>query len=171
MLEIIHSRTAIVSCMDERGVLDGMPDFVGAFKARTAPDELWLIGPASSAGALLAHASGHLGRAGSSGLAVDVSDGWSVLTVRGAGTAQVWERFSENPIPAGRPAFVQGAVAAVPTKAVVFDSLIHFLIPAPLGYHLPHRILHGCADLAPRMADPADFVLHPTATAAKGGVL
>ncbi|MEK6611732.1 MAG: hypothetical protein AABZ29_02990 [Gemmatimonadota bacterium] len=171
MLEIRQSRSAIVSCLDERGVLDGMPDFAGAFKARTATDELWLIGPASSAGALLAHATDHLVRAGTSGLAVDVSDGWSVLTVQGAGTAQVWERFSENPIPAGRPAFVQGAVAAVPTKAVIFDSCIHFLIPAPLGYHLPHRILHGCADLAPRMADPADFVLYPTAIIASGGVL
>lgn len=168
MLEIMQSRSAIVSCLDEGGVLDGLPDFAGAFKARTAADELWLIGPASSAAALLAHATQHLVRAGSWGLAVDVSDGWSVLTVRGAGTAQVWERFSENPIPDGRPAFVQGAVAAVPTKAIVFDSCIHFLLPAPLGYHLPRRILHGCADLAPRTADPADFVLCPTATLTSG---
>lgn len=170
MLEITHSRTAIVSCMDEHSVLDDMPDFITAFKARIAPDELWFIGPASSACALMVHASGYLDRSGSSGLAVDVSDGWSVLTVKGAGSEQVWERFSENPIPAGRPAFVQGAVAAVPAKAVIFDSLIHFLTPAPLGYHLPHRMLHGCADLDPRMAEPVDFVLNPIWPAAKRGV-
>lgn len=159
MLELTASRAGIVSCLDERGVLDGMPDFPGAFKARTAPDELWLVGPASSAGAMLAHAGRHLESAASHGLAVDLSDGWSVLTVRGQEVPLVWERFSENPIPAGRPVLVQGAVAMVATKAIVFDTHIHFLNPAPLGYHLPRRILSGCPDLSPRLTPPAEFEL------------
>jgi hypothetical protein len=166
--------------MDEGRVLDSMPEFAGAFQARTAPDELWLIGPASSARDLFAHARRHLSRVGSWGLAVDVSDAWSVLTVQGTGTASVWERFSENPIPAVRPAFVQGAVATVPAKAVLSDYCIHFITPAPLGYHLPRRILQACRDLAPRMTDPSDFalhsaasefVLHSTASVAREGAL
>ena len=159
MLELTPSRAAIVSCLDEGGVLDGMPDFPGAFKARTAPDELWLIGPASSAAALLAHAGRHLEGAASHGLAADLSDGWSVLTVRGSEVSLVWERLSENPIPEGRPVLVQGAVAMVATKAIVFDTHIHFVNPAPLGYHLPRRILNGCADLAPRLTPSAEFAL------------
>lgn len=159
MLELIPSRAAIVSCLDERHVLDGMPDFKGAFKARTAPDELWFVGPASAAADLLAHADRHLQAAASHGLAVDLSDGWSVLTVRGPEVSLVWERFSENAIPEGRPVLVQGAVAMVATKAIVFDAHIHFLNPAPLGYHLPRRILNGCADLAPRLTPPAEFAL------------
>ncbi len=159
MLELTPSRAAIVSCLDEGHVLDGMPDFKGAFKARTAPDELWIIGPASAAADLLAHAGRHLGGASSHGLAVDLSDGWSVLTVRGSEVALVWERFSENPIPEGRPVLVQGAVASVATKAIVFDTHIHFVNPAPLGYHLPRRILNGCADLAPRLTPPTEFAL------------
>ncbi len=159
MLELTASRAAIVSCLDERHVLDGMPDFEGAFKARTAADELWLIGPASSAAALLAHAGRYLASASSHGLAVDLSDGWSVLTVRGSEVPLVWERFSENPVPEGRPVLVQGAVATVATRAIVFDTHIHFINPAPLGYHLPNRILNGCADLAPRLTPPAEFAL------------
>jgi hypothetical protein len=127
---------------------------------------MWLIGPASSAAVLMAHAEDHLRRAGTSGLAVDLSDGWSALTVHGDVTDRVWERFSENAVPADRPAFVQGAVAGVAAKAIVVDSLIHFLVPAPQRHHLPHRILHGCADLSPRMLDAADFVLHPGTPAA-----
>lgn len=159
MLELTSSRAAIISCLDEGRVLDRMPDFKGAFKARTASDELWLIGPASAAADLLAHAARHLEGAASQGLAVDLSDGWSVLTVRGSEVPLVWERLSENPIPEGRPVLVQGAVAMVATKAIVFDTHIHFVNPAPLGYHLPRRILKGCADLSPRLTEPAEFSL------------
>ena len=166
MLEITAAHAVIVSCMDERGVLDGMPEFAGAFTARIAPDELWLVGPAGAAAAVMEHANSYFSSAGSLGLAVDVSDGWSVLTVRGDGVMQAWTRFSENPVPAGRPAFVQGAVAAVATKAIVFDLVIHFICPAPLRHHLPQRILRGCADLLPRMTDPAAFVLDPGTTGA-----
>jgi hypothetical protein len=159
VLEITPARVIILSCLDESAVLDGMPDFAGAFMARVAPDELWLIGAASVATALTTHATDHLSRAGSFGLVVDVTDGWAVWSVRGDGAALVWQRFSENPVPAARPSFVQGAVAAVASKAIVFDSAIHFMMPAPLGHHLPHRILHGCADLSPRMNVPAEFAL------------
>jgi hypothetical protein len=168
VLEIIPARAVIVSCMDEPHVLDGMPDHAGAFKARIAPDELWLVGPAGAAAEVMAHANGYLSGAGSFGLAMDVTDGWSVLTVKGDGTMQVWARFSENQIPAERPAFVQGAVAAVATRAIVFDAVIHFMCPAPLRHHLPQRILRGCADLSPRLLDAAEFVLTPGTTEAGG---
>jgi hypothetical protein len=47
----------------------------------------------------------------------------------------------------------------VGAKALLFDDRISFFTPAPQGHHLPHRILHGCTDLSPRMTDPAEFVL------------
>lgn len=168
MLELTSSRAVIVSCLDEPGALDAMPDAAGAFKARIAPDELWLVGPAGSAAAVMAHALKHLERPGSYGVVTDVTDAWSVLTVTGSDVLTVWSRFSENALPAARPAFVQGAVAFVAAKAIVFDSLIHFFTPAPQGHHLPHRILHGCADLSPRETDAREFVLRPRPTPTAG---
>lgn len=165
MLEITRARTTIVSCMDHPAILDDLPVLAGSFRARTAPDELWLIAPASAAAAVLTHAESCLSR--SSGLALDVSDGWTVITVRGD-AHKVWERFSENPVPSERPVFVQGAVASAPAKAIVLDELIHFIVPSTQGYHLPHRVLTGCYDLGPRVTGTTEFVVPSTARNVEG---
>jgi hypothetical protein len=113
---------------------------------------------------LLAHATGFLERAGSSGLAIDVTDAWSVCTVAGADAAEVWARLSENRLPDERPAFVQGAVASVPAKTIAGDGEIHVLTPSNLGHHLPHQIFGQCRDLAPQAGTPRPFAVRCTAT-------
>jgi hypothetical protein len=168
VLELARSQSVIVSCLDDPDALDAMPPVGGAFTARIAPDELWLIGPASSTEALMAHATQHLERPGGYGIVTNVTDAWSVLTVSGAGMATVWERFSENPMPANRPGFHQGAIAFVAAKAIVCSSLIHFFTPAPQGHHLPQRILHGCADQSPRLTGACEFSLEPGGTVEAG---
>jgi hypothetical protein len=159
VVEITESRAAIILCLDTAEVLDRIPSHGGAFRARVAREELLLIGAATEAAELLAYATAYLDRAGSSGLAVDVTDAWSVCTVSGADAAEVWARLSENRLPDERPAFVQGAVASVPAKAIAGDGEIHVFTPSNLGHHVPHRIFGACRDLAPQAGTPRQFVV------------
>jgi hypothetical protein len=166
VVEITESHAAIIACLDTAEVLDRIPDHGGAFHARVACEELLLIGAATEAAELLAYATACLARAGSFGLAVDVSDAWSVCTVTGADAAEVWARLSENRLPDERPAFVQGAVASVPAKAIAGDGEIHVITPSNLGHHVPHRIFGVCRDLAPQAGAPRQFAVRCAAPAA-----
>jgi hypothetical protein len=159
VVEVTESRASIIACLDTEEVLDGLPDHGGAFRARVACEELLLIGAATAAAELLAYATAYLERAGSSGLAVDVTDAWSVCTVSGADAAEVWARLSENRLPDERPAFVQGAVASVPAKTIAGDDEIHVITPSNLGHHVPHRIFGVCRDLAPQAGAPRQFTV------------
>lgn len=165
MVEITESRAAIIACLDTAEVLDRIPDHGGAFRARVSREELLFIGAASAAAELLAYATAFLERAGSAGLAIDVTDAWSVCTVSGAGAAEVWARLSENRLPDERPAFVQGAVASIPAKAIAGDGEIHVLTPSNLGHHLPHRIFGVCRDLGPQAGAPRQFAVRCVAPA------
>lgn len=161
MLELTRSRLAIISCLDDETALAAMPACESAMTVRIAPDEIWLLGPASRSDAILVHAQRHLDRPGSYAVITDVTDAWSVLTVSGVDALRVWERFSENPAPVERPGFTQGAVAFVGAKAIVFSDRIVFFTPAPQGHHLEHRILTGCADLSPRLSADRDLSIEP----------
>lgn len=139
-----------------------MPSCEHAVAVKIAADETWLVGPASNRDAILAHAEQHLGRPGSYGVATNVTDAWSVLTVSGPDVTRLWERLSENPLPVERPGFTQGAIAFVSAKALVFSDRIVFFTPAPQGYHLEHRIRTGSADLRPELTEDRDLVIEPT---------
>src|SRR5438105_807774 len=101
-----------------------MPGRLGIFSGRVAPDELLLIGPAAAANDLLLQASQHLQRVDPDAIAIDLSDAWTVWTVRGSDVGQVWARLSENRLPKERPAFIQGAVASVGCKAIMLASVV-----------------------------------------------
>jgi hypothetical protein len=166
VVEITESQTAIIACLDTAEVLDGMPAHAGVFRARVAREELFLVAGSATAGEVLAYATAYLERAGSSGLALDVTDAWSVCTVSGEEAAEVWARLSENRLPDERPAFVQGAVASVPAKTIAGDGEIHVLTPSNLGHHVPHRIFGLCRDLAPQAGTPRQFAVRCAAPAA-----
>jgi hypothetical protein len=159
VLEYTRSRSVIVSCADDETALTALPPCDQAIAVRIAGDETWLVGPASHADAILAHAQRHLDRPGSYGVVMNVTDAWSVLTVSGSDVTRVWERLSENPLPVERPGFTQGAVAFVGAKAMVFTDRIVFFTPAPQGHHLEHRIRTGCADLSPQLTDDRDLAI------------
>jgi hypothetical protein len=165
VVEVTESQAAIIACLDTAAVLDGMPAKPVAFRARVAPEELLLIGPAAAAAELLAYATACLERAGSAGLAIDVSDAWSVCTVAGADAGEVWARLSENRLPDARPAFVQGAIASIPAKTIAGDGEIHMLTPSNLGHHVPHQVFAQCRDLAPQAGTPRPFALRRAAAA------
>lgn len=164
MLDIRASRAAIVLCLGDAQVLDTLVPGTGAASFRIAADEQWLIGPAHMAIEMLASATAQCRAARSSALAVEMTDGWAVCTIPGPSVDEVWARLSENRLPPARPAFIQGAVASVPAKAIVQDGCIHVFTPAPMGHHLPQRILEACADLMPRMSSDEELTLDSAAT-------
>jgi len=165
VFEIRPSRAVIILCMGDARAWDGVAPRAAVTVCRIAQDERWIVGPARSADELLAWATGHAQAVGPSVYAVDVTDAWTVWTIAGTGTDEAWARLSENRVPPGRPAFVQGAVATIPAKAIVQDGCIHFFTPSPLGHHLPRRILEACADLAPQMTSAADLSIDAAAVA------
>ena len=136
---------------------------------RVADDESWLVGPGRSAGELLAWAVERARSVGEAAYAVDVTDAWSVCSIAGPESDEAWARLSENLVPAGRPAFVQGAVATVPAKAIVQEGSIHFFTPAPVGYHLPQRLLEACGDLAPTLCPATELTIHAAAVVPLAG--
>jgi hypothetical protein len=170
VLDIHPSRAAIILCLGDALGWDGASPRSGATICRVAPDERWLVGPAQSADELLRWAVARAESIGPTAYAIDVTDAWAVYTVVGSGTDEVWARLSENRVPPGRPAFVQGAVATIPAKAIVQDGCIHFFTPSPLGHHLPNRITEACGDLKPQISGPAELVID-TAVVAPLGVV
>lgn len=168
MLEIRPARAAIILCMGDSRAWSVTPPRTTAAVYPIAPDERWLVGPAQVSNQLMAWASEQVKAIGRTAYAVDVTDAWAVWTVAGAAADEMWARLSENPVPPGRPAFVQGAVAMVPAKAIVQEGAIHFFVPAPVGHYLPQRILEACADLAPQMCAATDLTIDSAAVAPRG---
>jgi hypothetical protein len=139
-----------------------LPGIAGSSIVEVAPDERWLVGPGAQQAELLARCQASAAAAGLEALAVDVSDAWSVCTIEGTQADEMWVRLSENPLPSTRPAFVQGALATIPGKAIIEDRRIHCFTPSPLGHHLPRRVLEACADLKPQIQSAGDLTLGGT---------
>lgn len=169
MLEIRPARAVIVLCLGDARAWSAVRPRLGAV-CQIAPDERWVVGPARFAGELVAWARERAQAIGAPAFAIDVTDAWTVWSVSGIGIDELWARLSENPVPPGRPAFVQGAVASMPAKAIVQDGCVHFFVPSPLGHHLPQRIQEAGVDLGPQVAAPADLAIDAAAVAPLGTV-
>lgn len=167
MLEVVLSEVAIVACLATRAALDGLSREFGVV-LRIAPDEAWLLGARAERSRLMASAASWLGGADSGGLVVDQTDGWTVWAVRGSAAIELFGRLSVAPVPAGRPALVQGALAGVPGKALFANETLYLMVPAPVGHHLEARIRETGVDLDPRFARPEPFAA--TAVTAGPGV-
>lgn len=169
MLEVAVSEVAIVACLATRVALDALPRGIGVV-LRIAPDEAWLLGPRNERSRLVASATSWMAGADPGGLVVDQTDGWTVLAVRGSSGVELYGRLSVAPVPGGRPALVQGALAGVPGKALFTNEALHLMVPAPVGHHLEARIREAGADLEPRFGRPEPFVAG-AATAGPGVVM
>lgn len=142
MLELSPASTTILVCLAPRDALDALPPVDGATACRVAADELMLVSFSGRLDAELLAAR----LAPSGGLLVDQSDAYAVWTLSGVAD-EAFARLSAVELPPRRPAFVQGAVAGVPAKAIAEDDRIHVLVGAPLGHHLRDRVVATCADL------------------------
>ena len=169
MLEIRPARAVIILCLGDARAWSAVRPRQGAV-CQIAPDERWVVGPARASAELLGWARDRAQSIGPAAFAIDVTDAWTVWSVSGVGIDELWARLSENPVPPGRPAFVQGAVASVPAKAIVQDGCIHFFVPSPLGHHLPQRMLEAGADLGPQVAALGDLAIDAAAVAPLGSV-
>lgn len=158
MLEITPVRAAVVRCFAERGVLDLFPPS-GAAVARIAPDELWLIGPASARADLAQRAKSYISGADPDGMAIDQSDGWMAWTVSGVQATILLARLSTIALPPERPAFSQGMVAEVPAKVLMQGSQLHLFVSGQYGHHIPGRILDVGADLDVRLLEQRELAL------------
>lgn len=155
MPNVERTRAAIVECHAGAAALDAMPALPSAHACRVAPDELLLVGPPTMADKLLRTAAAHLTAAESGTLVVDQSDAWAVFTLRGDDALRPLRQLCANPIPATRPAFMQGAVAGGAAKVLLFESVVHVLVPYTLRDHLAGRLCDVCG---PSLVIPADEV-------------
>lgn len=155
MLEIHPTDAAVIACSADPAALARLAAPADAVPARVAPDELWWIGPLGHREALLAAAQTAL--AGANALVVDQTDGWDVWTIRGGDHLAVLDRLMLAPLPAERPAFVQGAITGVPGKVLAVSGAAHLFVPSPVGHHLRARILTVMADRQPVESKPVPF--------------
>lgn len=162
MLELAPARATVVRCFGEPRALDGFLS-AGAALGRVAPDELWVVGPASAREELTQRARSHLAGADPDGLVVEQSDGWAAFTITGECATTVIARLSSIALPPDGPAFLQGSVADVPAKVLVDSDRLHLIVPAQLGHHIPARVREACADLGVRVGEPRDLVVEKTA--------
>ena len=158
MLELAPVRAAVVRCFGNPQVLDGLPAS-GGVTARVARDEAWLVGPAAARAQLAQAAKSYLAGTDPDGIVVDQSDGWSAWTVTGPQFAMVVARLSSIELPSQRPAFVQGALADVPAKALVQSDRLHLIVPVQYAHHVSRRITQACADLDVTVRESREMTL------------
>ncbi|MBI4501169.1 MAG: hypothetical protein HY700_08410 [Gemmatimonadetes bacterium] len=152
-------RAAVVRCFGDPRVLDGLPA-AGAATARVARDEAWLVSPSAARDALTQAAKSYLAGADPDGIVVDQTDGWSAWTITGPQAAMVLARLSTIELPSQRPAFVQGAVAEVPAKALAQAAdRLHLIVPAQYAHHVSRRITQACADLDVKVLESREIAL------------
>lgn len=147
MLTMAPTEAAIIRCLGAPGALDGLPTPPGAYAGRVAPDEVMLLGAHEARAAILAHAAASLAQADPHGLVVDATDGWSVWTISGPEVQRAFAALTAIPFPDDTGAFLQGVIAEVPAKALVFGMRVHVMVASTVGHLLRERIERACSDL------------------------
>jgi hypothetical protein len=161
VLELVRSEASILCCLAGAEQLDALPAVDGSFVCRVAPDELLLVAPV---GVLPGRVADELEERDPHALVVDQTAGWSVWTLLGPDAGTAFARLSEIPPPRERPAFVQGAIAEVPAKAIFLADCIHVLVPSSASDHLRMRVLTACTDVEARERQPVPLALQGEAS-------
>jgi len=143
VLELVATPFAVVRCLATSERLDRLRVPAAAHACRVASDELILLGPVAAAQELVAACSG----LEADGVVIDDTDGFAAWTLSGPAAEEAFARLSAIELPNERPAFVQGAIAGVPGKALAEVERIHVLVSASLGHHLLERVAAACGDL------------------------
>jgi len=144
---IQRTHAAVVACYASAAALDSLPAMPNAYSCRVAPDELWLIAPPELLAETERHAAEYCARTEPTALVLDQSDGWVTFTLRGTEGLWILAQLSAVPLPATRPAFVQGAVAGGAAKLLLLDGVIHVLVPCTLRHHLAARFQDVCGSV------------------------
>jgi hypothetical protein len=158
VLELRPCEVAVVACHARPGALDELAP-ARALPFRVAPDELLLLAAPDAADAVGADAARALAERDAGALVLDRSDAFAAFTLGGDGADEAFRRLSAVPLPAERPALLQGLVAHVPARVLALEGSLHVLVPASVDHHLRARVLEACADLAPAERPPAPLAL------------
>ncbi len=153
MLDLSPVGAVLIRCFGEPGVLDRFPAVAGAAACRVAGDELILLGAPAAEESLIAQATVYLGSVDPDGLVIPHTDAWSFWAISGEAASRAFARLSANALPRTSPAFIQGAIAHLPGKALVLHDCIVIMVPSTVGHHLPERVLTACADLNPQQRE------------------
>jgi hypothetical protein len=144
VLELAEPAASVVLCMGRSEVLDRLAEATPGRPCRCAEDELLLLSFDEGVD-LLAAAD-----PGADGLALDVTGGFTVLSLRGEPALDALVRLSSIPPPTELPAFLQGAVAHVPGKVLVAADRLDLIVSSVHADFVRRRILDACADLGLR---------------------
>jgi len=161
VLSIERARAAVIACFAGRQALDALPAQPGTHRCRVADDELLLVAPPALLGDTERRAAEHFAAADPAALVLDQSDGWSVFTIRGDEADTVFAQLSTVPLPARRPAFMQGAVAGGSAKIMALEGCIHVFAPSTLRHHVSARLNDACRGRAVIPAAEIAFVSDP----------
>jgi len=145
VLSIERAHAAVVACFASPQALDTLPVQPGTHRCRVAPDELLLVAATPElAGVTERRATEHFAAAEPDALVIDQSDGWCAFTLRGDEADNVFAQLSTVPLPARRPAFLQGAVAGGSAKIMACDGYIELFVPSTLRHHVASRLQDVC---------------------------
>jgi hypothetical protein len=161
VLSIERAHAAVVACFASPQALDTLPAYPDTHRCRVAPDELLLVTPPALLEDTERRAAAHFAAADPAALVLDQSDGWSAFTLRGDEADSVFARLSTVPLPAQRPAFLQGAVAGGGAKIIALDACLHLFVPSTLRHHLAARLGDVCGDPQVIPAAEIAFVNEP----------
>jgi sarcosine oxidase gamma subunit len=157
VLELIPTRASVVSCLASPEALAELSPPDGAYVCWVASDEAMLVGPPGDGTRLVGGARRAVAGPDADAVVLDVSDGWTLWTLTGAGAREAFLRLSDVELDA--EGYVQGDVARVPVRVIALGERLHLLVPATWEEHLRDRIHAQAADLDLRTSPAADWSL------------
>lgn len=131
MAELSTTRPAVVAVLASPEACERVSAIPGA--CPVSPVEVAIVGDASITALRRA-----VERVDPDAVVRDVSDGWVLHTIEGAGAREAFARLSELELPA--TGFAQGQVARVGVRVSVNGDRVDLLVPSMLAAHVRERI-------------------------------
>jgi hypothetical protein len=132
---------AKVRCFAPPEALDALATPAGALRGRIAPNEVVFVAAPGRGDELRSALETALASHGNRALVVDHTDGWSVFTISGEGTDEVFRRVSMIPLPVD--GFFMGRVCDVATKAFRRGDRVDLMCGMEASHHVLDRLQHA----------------------------
>jgi hypothetical protein len=132
---------AKVRCFAPAAALDALATPAGALRGRIAPNEVVFVAAPGRAEQLRGELEAALASHGNRALVVDHTDGWSVFSITGEGSDEVFRRVSMIPLP--DDGFFMGRVCDVATKAFRRGDRVDLMSGMEAARHVRDRLEHA----------------------------
>ena len=150
MLDVAAAGIGVVTAMAAPDALDALVVPGRAQAYRVASDEAMLLCASEVAAEVEREVTDRLRVGDDDAVVLDVTDGWTALTLSGDEARAAFAYLSRLELP--REGFVQGEVVRVPAKVVVEVDRIWLLTPSMWEAHLRDRVRRRLAHLRPEEA-------------------